>query len=359
MPSERDIATGATFSSDNNSSLIMEDSLRRYRRRIMRAMMQFLPAGGDPPYLYELVRNYPSRSGKGLRPALCMAGTRAFGGKLAHAIPTSVALELFHNAFLLYDDVQDESFLRRGAPTLHTTHGIGIAVNVGNATSLIALQLLADNRPLLGSQLACAILEETEQMLRKSLEGQALELAWIRDNIRNLRETDYYRMCLRKTTWYSFIYPLRAATLIARCNSVDVEELDRFAWYVGAAFQIQDDLLNLNGDESLYGKEICGDIWEGKRTIMLIHLLRKAETRDRRRLEEFLMLKRADRTAEDVRWVLELMNKHGSIGYARHCARSLANVALHTGETAFCNIPPSRDREFLLSIPAYVISRKK
>ena len=89
--------------------------------------------------MYELVPTYPSRPGKGLRAALCLATCGALGGRLERALNSAVAVELFHNAFLIHDDVQDESESRRGGPTLHAEHGVGIAVNVGNAMNLLAL----------------------------------------------------------------------------------------------------------------------------------------------------------------------------------------------------------------------------
>ena len=135
--------------------------------------------------------------------------------------------------------------------------------------------------------------------MRHSLEGQGLEIEWIRDNACALTEPDYYRMCLKKTSWYTCIYPLRAGALVA--GDGRPHRFDRFGWYLGAAFQIQDDLLNLDGEEARYGKEIAGDLWEGKRTLMIIHLLRQADARTRARVRRFLGKGRGERTADEVR----------------------------------------------------------
>src|SRR3979411_1808893 len=124
-------------------------------------------------------------------------------------------------------------------------------------------------------------MEETERMLRHSLEGQAIELAWIRDNTDGLEEADYLHMCLKKTSWYSFIYPMRVGALIAE-GAIGHDRFCRFGWSLRAAFQIQDDVLNLTGSYAQYGKELYGDLWEGKRTLTLIHLLAHARARERR-----------------------------------------------------------------------------
>lgn len=332
--------------------------LERYRDLTLQALLRDLPAC-SPSYLYELVPAYPSRPGKGLRAALCLATCAALGGRLERALNSAVAIELFHNAFLIHDDVQDESESRRGGPTLHVEHGVGIAVNVGNATNLLALGRLRANREILGPNLAWRIFAESEEMMRHSLEGQALELAWIRDNVCELTDDDYYRMCLKKTSWYTCIYPCRLGALVATDGRFDLDRLYRFGWYLGAAFQIQDDLLNLVGDYGKYGKEISGDLLEGKRTLMLIHLLRTVGTADREEIRRFLAKRRHERTAEEVCWLRCLLVDNGSLDFAREAARGLARAALAEGETALRDIPDSEDKNFLLEAARYVIERDR
>jgi geranylgeranyl diphosphate synthase type II len=94
--------------------------------------------------LYDLLADYPFREGKGLRPAICFAACRAVGGVTEQAIKSAAALELFHNAFLVHDDVEDGSHFRRGRVTLFQAHGVPVAVNVGDATNVLALGLLLD-----------------------------------------------------------------------------------------------------------------------------------------------------------------------------------------------------------------------
>jgi len=332
--------------------------LERYRDLTLAALLEGLPAR-SPSYLYELIPVYPSRPGKGLRAALCLATCQALGGRGERALNSAVTVELFHNAFLIHDDVQDESESRRGGPTLQAEHGVGIAVNVGNAMNLLALGRLRANREALGPDLAWRIFAESEEMMRQSLEGQALELAWIRDNACDLTDDDYYRMCLKKTSWYTCIYPCRVGALIATDGRFELDRLDRFGWYLGAAFQIQDDLLNLVGDYGKYGKEIAGDLWEGKRTLMLIHLLRTAETADRERVRRFLGKRRRERTREEVLWLHRLLGDHGSLDFARQAARDLASAARAEGEAVLRGVPDSEEKSFLLEITRYVIERDR
>ena len=90
-------------------------------------------------------RDYPARGGKGIRPALVLATCQAFGGSRREAIAPAATIELLHNAFLIHDDVEDESELRRGRPTLHQLHGVPLAINAGDALAVTALAVL--NKP--------------------------------------------------------------------------------------------------------------------------------------------------------------------------------------------------------------------
>ena len=145
--------------------------------------------------------------------------------------------------------------------------------------------------------------------------------------------------------------------LIGTRDGVELDRYLHFGFFVGAAYQIQDDLLNLVGDEASYGKERDGDIWEGKRTLMLIHLLNVMGPEERARLSRVLGVPRAERTREEVRWVRERMERYGSIDYARQVAHGLVGAALHEFALAFADVPDSPDKDFLAALPTWVIER--
>jgi geranylgeranyl diphosphate synthase type II len=193
--------------------------------------------------------------------------------------------------------------------------------------------------------------------MQQSLEGQARELGWVRDNRCDVTDEDYLRMVLKKTCWYSFIHPCRIGALIATKDRVDLDRFNRFGCYLGTAFQIQDDLLNLIGDERRYGKEIGGDLLEGKRTLMLIHLLRHLDARDAARVTAFLGQPRATRSVQDARWILDLMRAQGSLDYARKVARQFAGGTLFEFTQAFRDVPESDEKTFLHQIISYMVSR--
>ena len=322
------------------------------------AMRAYLPESEPRQHLWDLVDEYPRRGGKAIRPALCLATAVAFGGELDEALPSAVALELLHNAFLVHDDIQDASRLRRGLPTLHAQYGVALALNAGDALALLAGDALRDNRRLLGSRLAARIGDEFDLMARRTIEGQARELGWRRDVVLDLEPDDYLDLIMHKTCWYTTIHPLRVGALIGTLGRADPDALVWFGFYLGAAFQIQDDILNLVGDEAKYGKESCGDLYEGKRTLMVIHLLREVRGDDRRAVRRFLAMDRDQRGQDDVAAVLALMHRYGSIEFAREYGLGIANAAGEAFETAFADLPDSPERRFVRELIAWMLERE-
>ena len=339
------------------SAELVPDVLTEYGARARERIDAYLPAREPRRYLYEMVADYPHRGGRMLRASLCIAAARAFGGSAEEAIATAAAIELLHNAFLIHDDIEDESDRRRGRATLNALHGVPAALNAGDALAILSLQPLLDNRLLLGPNVALDILEEATRTARESVEGQAIELGWRRDNVIALDVVDYLRMILKKTCWYTTIYPCRVGALIGTRARPELTSFVRFGFFLGAAFQIQDDLLNLVGDEASYGKERNGDLWEGKRTVMMIHLFQRSTPYERAQLAELLGRPRRDRTAADVQWMRERMDGCGAIEYATQLAQELAGAAMHEGRLLFEQLPDSRDRRFMEALPRWVIER--
>lgn len=370
---------------------------------IGRIMLAHGPGVGD---LNALLLDYPFRPAKALRPTLCLGVSRALGCSSAAALPSAAALELLHNAFLIHDDVEDGSLSRRGAPTLHEVHGVPTAVNVADGMFALSLFPLLDNCEVLGIGPALAILETIAETVRITVEGQALELSWIREN-RWGRDGLSYRdayvdLVVRKTAHYSFVAPVAIGCIVAGASPRLREELSGYARHLGIAFQITDDVLNLAGDEDLYGKEQNGDLWEGKRTLILMHALTLAgATPDRERAlailarprprpqrdgpaargwlatverlaaegrisvdarDELVAAARADdgaKTATEVRFLRDLIEAHGSVAAARavaveHCAR--AGEILSGVED---QLEEGTARRFLRDLVTYVVERLK
>jgi geranylgeranyl diphosphate synthase, type II len=282
--------------------------LEECRELAIACIASFTPGNGPDAALYQNVLRYPLRSAKGLRPALCIATCRALGGLCEDAIPTAAALELYHNAFLVHDDVEDASERRRGAPTLLSELGAAHAINVGDAMLALSLKPLLANTERLDLGRALRLLELVSEMALRTVEGQALELEWIRARTWRIDEADYVRMVGLKTACYSFVTPLAAGAIIAEADEALVADLRALGEALGVAFQIQDDLLDLTGSPDVIGKEACGDLWEGKRTLVTTHYVRTA-------------------AAADAAWAIEVLDRGRHAPFVPLVARLDADLA--------------------------------
>ena len=342
---------------------VLSDAREAVRRELETLFAERRATGYGP--LYEMLADYPFREGKGLRPAICFAACRAAGGRTEVALVSATALELFHNAFLVHDDVEDGSQFRRGKITLFEAHGVPAAVNVGDATNVLAMGLLLANTESLGVRKTLLVLREVERMARESVEGQAIELAWIADQQFDLEDSDYVRMAYKKTCWYTVIAPLRIGVI---CGSPmgagapsddELTPLIELGHLAGIAFQVSDDLLNLEADEDLYGKERAGDLWEGKRTLMLLHFVRTASPSIRDRALRILKTPRAKKQAKDVAWMLGAMTDAGSLEHGRRVAEDFSRRAMELDERGIGYLHDNDDRRFLREMLRYVIDRLK
>ena len=164
-------------------------------------------------------------------------------------------------------------------------------------------------------------------------------------------------MTLKKTCWYTTLFPLRAGALIGSRGTARPDSLLAFGFLLGAAFQITDDVLNLVGDESAYGKELDGDLLEGKRTLMLIFLLESASAEERAHIERVLEAPRQKRRESDVAWLRERFDHYRCIERATEFSRCLSEAAVREFDSAFEALPDSTDKRFLRDLPRWVLTR--
>jgi geranylgeranyl diphosphate synthase type II len=328
-------------------------TLKRYSNLARQALLGYLPDDEPSRYLYGLLPDYPLRPGKGLRPALCLATCQAFGGSLDDAIDAAVSIELLHNAFLVHDDIADESVRRRGRPTLHRAFGVPLALNAGDALALLSTRPLMAGTAL-SRQHDMRLLEMFQETVTETLEGQAEDLGWVRDNVTDLTAGDYLRVTLKKTGWYTVIHPCRAGAHIGSRGTVNPDRFLRFGFFLGSGFQLRDDLLGVRGDGP---DETAGeDLLEGKRTLMLIHLLRVAPQQQQAFVRDFLRRPRAERDRDEAMEIIRLMRLHGSVRYAERWLRSLARRADEEFVDAFSPAPDSEHTRFIRGLVPHLMS---
>lgn len=333
---------------------LVVQTLAKDNELVRKALQVAIPSSEPRRYLYDLLEGYQQRSGKGFRSSLCLAACRAFGGRSEDAADAAAALELMHSAFLVHDDIEDGATRRRGEPALHVSHGLGLALNAGDGLCALALSALARCAARQPAEVGAAMLSEIAHLFRRTVEGQAWELGWILDGKFDLSEDDYLRMALGKTCWYSTIHPLRLGALIGSRGRTDLDALVPFGCYLGIAFQVRDDLDNLISSHGSYGKDVAGDIIEGKRTIPLLHLLSHCTPAERREVVRLINGRGSQPAERRIERVLELMTRTGSLVYGRDMADSFARLALEEAPRCFADAQSAPDVEYLSALVLFL-----
>ena len=305
----------------------LKEFLKRASAEIERATLEVLPSKEPYQELYSIQKDYPLRGGKRFRPALLLLCAEWFGASYEDALPSAVALELFHNFALIHDDIEDSSLFRRGKPTLHHLHGIPLAINAGDSLFGMVYEILLTNRERFGDQKALDIISLFNQVFRATFEGQAYDIGWVTNNHFPSKE-EYFEMIRRKTGVYSGRGPCQLGALIADAPPDILEQVGDFGEALGIGFQIKDDLLNLEedaGESKEYGKERGGDIREGKRTLITIHMLENLNQTDSEKLKAILLKPAEETLDDDVQWIIEKAYRLESLNSVRNECTSWTN----------------------------------
>lgn len=326
--------------------------LKRNAAKFDRYLATFFSDGKHPDmqrYLYGPVATFTANAGKRHRPLICLLACEAVGGDPKRAWPSAAAIEHFHTAALIHDDIEDCSLTRRDLPCMHVREGDGIAINAGDlALSLVCGTVVADEG--LDDATKLRVLDELVKMTTRTIEGQALDIGWARDGCFDLAVEDYLVMATHKTAYYSGGVPLAVGAIIGGGDDAQIEALREFGMAAGLAFQIQDDALNITGASESIGKDFRSDITEGKRTLVAIHALQHTDRRER--LLELLSVGTTDPVL--LGEAVQIMEDAGSIRFAHDHALSLIVGAKKSLQDS---LPRSKALDLLLSMADFFVKR--
>ena len=339
-----------------NPPTTFEEYLTCYAEKVGDLVNEFIPSGAHPDmdrYLYAPLLEYSKNGGKRHRPLISFAACRSVGGNMELATSAAAAIEHFHTAALIHDDIADAAELRRGEPCLHLAEGLGLAINMGDlGLSLVNGTVVKDSA--LSDAVKVRVVTELIDMTQRTIEGQAMDIGWARDGRYDITPEDYLTMATHKTAFYSGAVPLALGAIIGGGSEEQIEALRSFGLATGLAFQIQDDLLNLIGSEESTQKDFRSDITEGKRTLVVVHALQNSDASARERLIEILSAKEKDPVV--LAEAVAIMEKSGSIEYARCYAEDLTSAAK---ERLVETVEPGDARSLLLSMADWFVSRLK
>ncbi len=331
---------------------IFELHLLRNSKRMDNYLESFFTDGVHPDmtrYLYGMLSAYTANAGKRHRPLICQLACEAVGGDPEKAMPAAAAIEHFHTAALIHDDIADASETRRGEPCMHIKEGVGLAINAGDlALSLVTGTVVNDER--LNDAMKLRVLRELIDMTTRTIEGQALDIGWARDGRFDLTVDDYLLMATHKTAFYSGAVPLAVGAIIGGGTEEQVEAMRAFGCATGLAFQIQDDILNLVGTKESTKKDFRSDITEGKRTLVAVYTLSNSALSERFR--EILASNTTETALLDE--AVAIATEAGAIDFARNYALTLVRDAKREFEGV---LPKSKARDLLESMGDFFVER--
>jgi geranylgeranyl diphosphate synthase type II len=314
----------------------LKDRAPRVYEKIAEYLREYAPEK-FPKEHYKMVRDYSDRRGKYLRPVLIILGSEMLGGKEKEALLTAAAMQTSEDWILIHDDIEDHSEKRRGKPALpkvlgmnNIPYGDELALNAGDALHMIMWKMLFDNVNVLGLQKTKKLFNLMEDILLYTCEGQYLDISWTHYGSVYVTEEEYYKMIDAKAGAYTVYGPIQLGAVVASATEEQIDSIKEWGLPFGRAFMIHDDVLNLTGTEDKYGKEIGGDILEGKRTLMFIHLLRHCSEEERDKVIEIYLKTRQEKEKEGskhIKYVIDLMKKYGSIDFAQTKATEFAEEA--------------------------------
>jgi len=281
--------------------------------------------------------------GKRLRPLLLLLAARSLGCESDARIRLGAVVEMLHTATLVHDDIIDEASTRRGRPSSNATWGNAKCVLAGDWLYMQAFQIALAERNL-------HVVDLLVSLSQQMVEGELLQMEKLGKLI---NEEEYFDLIYRKTA-YLFKVSMHLGAAIADPALICHEEaLAEYGRNLGLAFQIVDDVLDLTANDDILGKPAASDLREGKATLAVIHALERGTGADREAIRTVL----ADRSFTRVAHadILEILNRHGSLAYARDTASAYAEAA----RLSITEIPESDFKRALLWVPGFVTSRDR
>jgi len=334
--------------------MVKDSTHDAYRSMVERLMKEFL-APSEPAlsahhsmmhyhlgWADQAFRDLNGSGGKRLRPVLCLLACDAAGGDVHQALPAAAAIEILHNFSLVHDDVEDNSPTRRGRATVWQLWGVPQAVNVGDALFSYAHLTLSRLREVgvPNDQIVAAVRAFDETCVALT-EGQFLDMSF--ENRLDVTVEEYMTMIELKT---GVLMGLSAelGALLAEASTAQVAQFRSFGRSLGLAFQIEDDILGIWGDETATGKSVASDILERKKTLPVIYGLRSDAGQ---RLAT--LYSREELTSDDVTAVVGLLDEFS----ARDHAQQMADQALADANSALdATLLPQQSLKKLVDLAA-------
>lgn len=344
---------------------VLDAELKKYMDAKVKEAFQISTYTGE---LTEYIRDLTLRGGKRVRAALLFYSYLAHGGSdRKEALHAAMSMELAETYLLIHDDIMDDDRLRRGGETIHESYEQKVKVKYHSITN--GYHHFGQSMAMLAGDIACAmsneiiadckfdakcvkdVLMEMNKIYRIECFGQALDMF---SNLRDdLTKDDVILTHRLKTVPYTFDGPVKIGALLAGVSPKEIKKLEEYTVPLGIAFQIQDDILGLFGSVEKLGKPVTSDLKEGKKTLLMLDALSKADQNGRDTINQNLGNKKA--TLKGLREVREVVRSTGALTESISLAHKLAEES-----AVFINKQKlyPEGKEFMLNLAEYVVNRE-
>ena len=299
----------------------------------------------EPRKLYDATAHIPLAGGKRLRPVMALVTCEMVGGDSEKAIPFATALETIHNFTLVHDDVMDDDNLRHGVDACHTVYGLSTAILAGDTLFAYAFEMITDCD--IEDGIKVDLVKNVAYVVRKIAEGQQMDINFEEEETVNAKE---YLEMIRLKTSILFGAAAYGGAKIGGTSEKEARLLEEMATNIGLGFQIWDDYLDATASEKILGKPSGSDIKQGKRTLLVIEALNRANESDRKKLIEILDSKNTDK---EIEVAVDIMDRCGALD---ECHKQ-ANGYLEGARQTLSNYPQSEARELFEELLEYMVTR--
>ena len=311
---------------------------------IEKALREYLKIR-EPRKLYDATAHIPLAGGKRLRPVMALITCEMVGGDSEKAVPFATALETIHNFTLVHDDVMDDDDLRHGVDACHTIYGLSTAILAGDTLFAYAFEMITDCD--IEDGIKADLVKNVAYVVRKIAEGQQMDINFEEEETVDAKE---YLEMIRLKTSILFGAAAYGGAKIGGTSEKEARKLEEMATNVGLGFQIWDDYLDATASEEILGKPSGSDIRQGKRTLLVIEALNRAEESDRKRLIDILDSKNTDK---EIKEAVNIMNRSGAL---EECHKQ-ANEYLEDAKKTLSSYPQSEARELFEELLKYMVTR--
>jgi len=230
-----------------------------------------------PKNLYEPIQYILSLGGKRIRPLLTLIACDTFGKDVKKALPAALAIEIFHNFSLVHDDIMDKALLRRGKQTVHQKWNLNTGILSGDAMLILAYQYFEQYEPFIFRELA----QLFSKTALKVCEGQQWDIDFT--DINDVSTEQFLKMIEYKTAVLVGA-AFQMGAIVAETSEKNKQDIYNFGLNLGIAFQLQDDYLDVFGDQAVFGKKIGGDIIENKKTYLYLKAISEGNDTEKEQL---------------------------------------------------------------------------